>query len=137
MMSVAYPLRRDEREAVAAFLGKGADEPRLPAQAMCTADRAHRWPETTGSGWTRLEPRAGQHAVPDRGSAPACSAADVPRLELKWAFGFPGDVTAFAAPTVLAARCSSAAPPARCRRSTRGPAASTGSYRRAVRCDRR
>ncbi len=31
------------------------------------------------------------------------------KLELKWAFGFPGDVIAFAAPTVVQARCSSAA----------------------------
>ena len=27
--------------------------------------------------------------------------AQVPRLKLKWALGYPGDVTAFAAPTVL------------------------------------
>jgi mono/diheme cytochrome c family protein len=29
MMSVAYPMRRDEREAVAAFLGKGMDNQRV------------------------------------------------------------------------------------------------------------
>jgi len=34
MMSVAYPLRRAEREAVAAFLGTGSDETAVPAQAM-------------------------------------------------------------------------------------------------------
>src|SRR5262245_8194839 len=31
MMNVAYPLRRDEREAVAAFLGSGAAESAPPA----------------------------------------------------------------------------------------------------------
>ena len=40
MMSVAYPLRRDEREAVAGFLGKGPDEIAPPAHAMCKAGRA-------------------------------------------------------------------------------------------------
>src|SRR6185503_12931904 len=30
MMSIAYPLRRDERDAVAAFLGHGANEPPPP-----------------------------------------------------------------------------------------------------------
>ena len=29
------------------------------------------------------------------------TATDAGRLTLKWAFGFPGDVTAFAAPTIL------------------------------------
>ena len=38
MMSVAYPMRRDEREAVATFLGSGASEPTPPAAAYC-ADR--------------------------------------------------------------------------------------------------
>src|SRR5438876_8831912 len=38
MMSVAYPLRRDEREAVAMFLGSGASDPVPPASAYC-ADR--------------------------------------------------------------------------------------------------
>src|ERR1041384_6577887 len=40
MMSIAYPLRRDEREAVAAFLGKGPEETAMPPQAMCKTGRA-------------------------------------------------------------------------------------------------
>ncbi len=39
MMSIAYPMRRDEREAVARFLGKGKDETALPASAFCKPDR--------------------------------------------------------------------------------------------------
>src|SRR5262245_20713651 len=39
MMSIAYPLRRDEREAVARFLGQGADDPPPPASAFCRPDR--------------------------------------------------------------------------------------------------
>src|SRR5262249_50868313 len=35
MMSIAYPMRRDEREAVAKFLGTGADEMAPLASAFC------------------------------------------------------------------------------------------------------
>jgi polyvinyl alcohol dehydrogenase (cytochrome) len=35
---------------------------------------------------------------------PGLSAADIPRLKLKWAFGFPGDSKAFAQPTVVGGR---------------------------------
>src|ERR1044071_610043 len=35
MMSIAYPLRRAEREAVAKYLGHGADDPPPPASAFC------------------------------------------------------------------------------------------------------
>ncbi len=36
MMNIAYPMKREERAAVAAFLGKGKDEAALPASAWCT-----------------------------------------------------------------------------------------------------
>ena len=100
MMSVAYPLKRPEREALAAFLGKGADESARPPGAMCTPgtrilagdDRA---------GWTAWSPTAdnARFQPPTRAGL---SAGDLPRLALRWAFGFPDDVTAFAAPTVMA-----------------------------------
>src|SRR3954468_2039736 len=38
MMSVSYPMRRDERDAVAKYLGTDAGEPAPPASAFC-ADR--------------------------------------------------------------------------------------------------
>src|SRR5262245_59788214 len=38
MMSIAYPLKREEREAVAAFVGKGAEAAAASAPA-CPADR--------------------------------------------------------------------------------------------------
>jgi polyvinyl alcohol dehydrogenase (cytochrome) len=97
MMSIAYPLRRDEREAVARFLGKGVDERTAPVPS-CGPDR----PILAGAvspswiGWapsaanTRFQPE--EHA--------GITAANVSRLTLKWAYGFAGDVTALAAPTV-------------------------------------
>src|SRR5437867_8797254 len=39
MMSIAYPMRREEREAVANFLGTGVDDTAIPASAVCPADR--------------------------------------------------------------------------------------------------
>lgn len=99
MQSVAYPLRRDEREAVSTYLGRGASDPMPPPAAYC-ADRAVR---ITGrekarwNGWsptdanTRFQPAEAAGLTPD----------ETPRLELKWAFAFEGDVSAFAQPTVL------------------------------------
>ena len=97
MMSVAYPLRRDEREAVAAFLGHGPDDTAPPAQAMCKTGRPMAVTAARGA-WTGWSPSATNTRFQN---LPGLTAADVPRLELKWAFGFPGDVTAFAAPTVM------------------------------------
>src|SRR6185437_246151 len=54
MMSIAYPIRRDEREAVAHFLGQGAEDPPPPASAFCkpglaimSADERSSW-----AGWS-------------------------------------------------------------------------------------
>lgn len=97
MMSIAYPIRRDEREAVATFLGKGKDETKLAASAFCKPDtRIMSGPASDSwTGWASLPTNT---RFQDRGGL---SAADVGRLELKWAYGFAGDVIAFAAPTVV------------------------------------
>src|SRR5689334_22356094 len=39
MMSIAYPIKREDREAVAHYLGTGAEEPPPPQSAFCKADR--------------------------------------------------------------------------------------------------
>src|SRR6187399_261302 len=51
MMSIAYPMRRDERAAVAGFLGTGVDEAALPASAFCKADE-RATVTTTTHGWS-------------------------------------------------------------------------------------
>jgi polyvinyl alcohol dehydrogenase (cytochrome) len=98
MMNVAYPMRRAEREAVARFLGTTAEDARPPASAFCRADRqVLAGARADWTGWspapvnTRFQPA----------EAAGLTAANLARLELKWAFGFAGDVTAFAAPTVV------------------------------------
>ena len=98
MMSIAYPMRRNERALVAAFLGKGADETALPASAMCKPDRpvmSASFREKWG-GWSPAQDNTRFQTARRAGLV----ASDLGRLQLKWAFGFPGDVTAFAAPTV-------------------------------------
>src|SRR5437879_1432647 len=97
MMGVAYPLRREEREAVANYLGTKGSEPGPPASAYCSAGRHPLSGEAAGNwnGWSPLP--ANTRFQPSGG----ITRAQIPRLKLKWAYGFAGDVTAFAAPTVL------------------------------------
>jgi polyvinyl alcohol dehydrogenase (cytochrome) len=99
MMAIAYPLKREEREAVANFLGTKTEESPLPASAFCSAKIPilSGLPTDTWAGWspspsnTRLQ--TAEHA--------GLTAEKVGRLKLKWALGFPGDVTAFGAPTIV------------------------------------
>jgi polyvinyl alcohol dehydrogenase (cytochrome) len=99
MMNIAYPLKRDEREAVARFLGTSANEAPPAASAYC-ADRSVKIaarPARQWNGWsptdanTRFQPA----------SVAGLTVEQVQRLELKWAFAFDGDVSAFAQPTIL------------------------------------
>ncbi len=100
MMSVAYPLRRDERDAVATYLGTAASEPAPPASAFC-ADRTVRLKaDTTGETprWNGWSPAATNTRYQLDGGL---TADQVRHLELKWAFAFDGDVSTFNQPTVV------------------------------------
>jgi polyvinyl alcohol dehydrogenase (cytochrome) len=99
MLAIAMSMDRDERLAVAEYLGTDAPDARLPATAYC-ADRAvtlARDPRPSWNGWSPTR----QNARYQPPLLAGLDAEQVPRLELEWAFGFAGDVTAFAAPTVL------------------------------------
>ena len=99
MMAVAYPMKRTERVAVANFLGiPGEDAPAAPKNP-CGADvqplsaaSAPSWP-----GWSPAPSNTRYQSAEQAG----LGMADVRHLKLKWAYGFDGDVTAFAAPTVV------------------------------------
>jgi polyvinyl alcohol dehydrogenase (cytochrome) len=99
MMAVAYPMKREEREAVANFLGTKAKESPLPASAFCSANISiMSGPASdTWAGWSPSASNSRYETAERAGLA----AGQVRRLKLKWALGFPGDVTAFAAPTVV------------------------------------
>jgi polyvinyl alcohol dehydrogenase (cytochrome) len=99
MMAVAYPINRAEREAVANFLGTKVEESPLPASAFCSANISilsgpanEAW-----AGWSPSASNARYQTAERAGLAPG----QVRRLKLKWALGFPGDVTAFAASSVV------------------------------------
>jgi polyvinyl alcohol dehydrogenase (cytochrome) len=99
MMSVAYPLRRDEREAVAAYLGKSPNDSAPPASAYC-ADRRINFASRAKSEWNGWSPNLSN----TRFQPAASSGLTIPQirnLKLKWAFGFDGDVNAFAQPAVI------------------------------------
>jgi polyvinyl alcohol dehydrogenase (cytochrome) len=99
MMNVAYPLRREEREAVATFLGSGAGDPAPPASAYC-ADRTIRIPARLKAQWNGWSPGSANTRF-QPGDAAGLTVDQLPRLELKWAYAFSGDVSAFAQPTIL------------------------------------
>lgn len=98
MMTVAYTLNREEREAVARYLGKPGPEPVPPPAAYCS-NRTVRLtvPATAWNGWSALPENT--RFVP--AATAGIAASRVPNLKLKWAYGFEGDISAFAQPTVI------------------------------------
>jgi polyvinyl alcohol dehydrogenase (cytochrome) len=99
MGGVATTMRRDERDAVAAYLGVAGGNEAPPAKAFC-ADREVKLagsPKLAWNGWspstanTRYQP----------GDAAGLTIDQLRRLKLKWAYGFDGDIVAFAQPSVL------------------------------------
>jgi polyvinyl alcohol dehydrogenase (cytochrome) len=99
MMAVAYPIRREEREAVARHVGKGSDNTAASPGAMCAPQKRILSDPTTSSwtGWSPTPANTRYQALAGAG----LDASHLGRLQLKWAFGFPGDVIAFAAPTLV------------------------------------
>ncbi|MGH9349730.1 MAG: PQQ-binding-like beta-propeller repeat protein [Vicinamibacterales bacterium] len=99
MIVQARDLSLAEKRAIAQFLGTPAPREAPPEPALCLpaplgdVAAGPRW-----TGWSAdLEnTRFQQH--------PGLSADEVPRLKLKWAFGFPGAVVAYAQPAVAAGR---------------------------------
>jgi polyvinyl alcohol dehydrogenase (cytochrome) len=99
MMTVAYPLPRAEREAVAAYLGIAGAAPGPPPSAFCS-DRSVKLADPPRAAWNGWSPGTA-NARFQPSDAAGLSLDQVRRLKLRWAFGFDGDVTAFAQPTVL------------------------------------
>ena len=107
MMSQAGLVAMPQRQLIAEFLsGKpltnGSDE--IAGGAFCAGAPgtmpADPWPQPHWNGWGNGE---GNHRFQPAAMA-KLAAADVPRLKLKWAFGYPGDVMAYAQPTVVGGR---------------------------------
>jgi polyvinyl alcohol dehydrogenase (cytochrome) len=96
----ARGLTADQKRAIAQFLGTPAPrESAVPETSLCAA--APPSDPTTGPKWigwgldpenTRFQKDAG------------LTADDVPKLKLKWAFGFPGATSAYSQPAVAGGR---------------------------------
>lgn len=99
MMQVAYQMTREEREAVATFLGtEGADTP-LPPAAYCK-DRSVSIDDKSKFIWNGWSPK-GDNARFQTADVAGLNLDQVKKLKLKWAFGYDGDVNAFALPAFL------------------------------------
>ncbi len=98
----AAKLSKDERAAIAEFLtGKT-----LPASAgagatgKCSGPPPQSFDGPAWNGWgADLENSRSQTA-----QAAGLTAAQVPKLKLKWAFGFPGDYSAYSQPAIVGGR---------------------------------
>jgi polyvinyl alcohol dehydrogenase (cytochrome) len=104
MQTQGQKLTQAEIRAVSEFVtGKTLANDILPKSAYCadagpSLDQGLTPPHWNGWGVDSSNRRFQPEAMAK------LSAADVPRLKLKWAFGFPGDVRAYAQPTVVAGR---------------------------------
>ena len=103
MISMAVRLATADRRAIAEFVsGKPIGQPLVstpPARAMCAASEASF--TLAGSMWTGWGGRASNTRFQD---TPGISADQVPRLKVKWAFAFPGDIQAYSQPTIAGGR---------------------------------
>jgi polyvinyl alcohol dehydrogenase (cytochrome) len=97
MINVAYVLNREEREAVANFLGVQRPDTPVPPQAYCS-DRTVKIAPSPNPVWAGWGPNLSNTRYTTTGGI---SLNQVGSLKLKWAYGFEGDVSAFGAPTVL------------------------------------
>jgi len=99
MMTIAYQLNREEREAVARFLGKPTPEA-PPAPAAFCRDRTVTLDTSATPIWNGWSPSRDNSRFAPAALA-GLTAQQVSRLTLKWAFGFDGDTSAFSQPTVI------------------------------------
>lgn len=99
MMMPGRRVTPDGRRAIAEFLtGKLLrDEPPAPVSGLCGSTAAGK-----GSGaWTGWSPDVSNQRYQPR---PGFAAEDLGRLQLRWAFGFDGDVVAFGHPAIAGGR---------------------------------
>ncbi len=100
MVMQSVGLSQDEGRAIARYLtGKEFRTGTEPMAGQCTAPaKKFSIAATDWNGWgvesgnSRYQPK------------PGLAAADVPKLKLKWAFGFPGDSTTYGQPTIVGGR---------------------------------
>ena len=99
MQAIGMSLSPAERAAVAKYLGTAGGDV-IPQSAFCSAKAPLAKSAPSWNAW-------GIDATNTRfqsAESAGLTAATVPKLKLKWAFGFPGVTTAFGSPTVYGGR---------------------------------
>ncbi len=96
MMQIAYQMTRQDREAVAKFLGTDSPESVLAPEAFCK-DRTVAFNDKSKFIWNGWSPKP-DNARFQTAEVAGLSIDQVRKLKLKWAFGYEGDVNAFAQP---------------------------------------
>lgn len=99
MKAIAAGLSPAERTAVAKYLGVAGVES-IPQSAHCSSNSPLVANAPSWNGWG-IDPTNSRY---QNAQAAGLSAADVPKLKLKWAFGYPGVTTAFGTPTLYGGR---------------------------------
>jgi polyvinyl alcohol dehydrogenase (cytochrome) len=102
MSMQGLPLSVAERRALAEHLsGKPLGASTGVTSGLCTTKPASIANIAAGSPWNGWGPDATNARYQPK---PGLTAADVPNLKLKWAFGFPGGTQAYGNPTIVAGR---------------------------------
>ena len=105
MITMANNRTAAERRIIAEFLtGKSLNNPLIttpPQAAMCTA--SSNFNPNTGPRWTGWGQNTNNTRFQDSAGA-GLTASDVPKLKLKWAFAFPGDLQSYAQSTIAGGR---------------------------------
>lgn len=99
MMSIAFTMHRDERLAVASYLGTSETVGVPPASTFCP-DRSVRIAAAPAVTWNGWSPGTDNARFQTQGGA-GLGLDQIRNLKLKWAFGFEGDTSSFSQPTVL------------------------------------
>jgi polyvinyl alcohol dehydrogenase (cytochrome) len=86
-----------ERSLVANYLGKAEGAQAIPPSASCSGETERK----TGPGWNGWSNDTTNSRFQ---TAAGLTGASVPKLKLKWAFGYPGVTTAFGSPTISGGR---------------------------------
>ncbi|HYR88007.1 MAG TPA: PQQ-binding-like beta-propeller repeat protein [Terriglobia bacterium] len=99
MNNIATKLNKQEREAVAAYLGVPGGNGLPAAKAYC-ADRTVKLTGRSKTEWNGWSPALTNTRYQPNDAA-GLTLGQVSSLKLKWAYGFDGDIIAFSQPTVL------------------------------------
>jgi polyvinyl alcohol dehydrogenase (cytochrome) len=97
VMSAVAPLAKEEREAVAAYLGSSATA-NLRPEAFCRDRKVAI--SSAKLAWNGWSPSPGNTRYQPAETA-GLTIEQIRNLKLKWAFGFDGDLTSFSQPAVL------------------------------------